>query len=142
MITSGLRHGETIKASSTEHFSLWPSQSSQYVIRLFLPLSHFLLLKSEAAVFFHPLLMWRSLTNGRRHSFQSYLSDGEMVAICCLVELVSESGCVCVCWGGGCLRVFATTVSAFTGTKGQTGANCLLGTGDAAGLTQHFTPSS
>lgn len=42
----------------------------------------------------------------------------------------------------GCLRVFTTTVSAFTGTKGQTGANCLSGMGDAAGLTQHFASSS
>lgn len=40
-----------------------------------------------------------------------------MVPICCLVGLVSESG-------GKCLRVFATTVSAFTGTNDQTGETC------------------
>lgn len=46
-----------------------------------------------------------------------------MVPICCLVALVSEWGL----GGGGYFGVFATTVSAFTCTKGQTGATCLTG---------------
>lgn len=76
MTTSGLRHGETIKTPSTEHFSPRLPQSSQYVISLSPVIVSFPVLKiRDVFPFIHYLYGSRLQQTGRGYSFQSYLSN-------------------------------------------------------------------